>query len=71
MNFDGKKKHRTRIGSGSFIGSNVNLVAPVTIGARSVVGAGSTINKDVPADSLALARSFQIVKEGWTKKKRK
>lgn len=61
-NYDGVKKHRTRIGRGSFIGSNVNLVAPVEIGRRSLVGAGSTITRDVPDGTLAIERGSQIHK---------
>ena len=58
-NYDGRVKHRTRIKDGAFIGSNTALVAPVTVGKRAVIGAGSVITKDVAADSLALARSPQ------------
>ena len=58
-NYDGKTKHQTRIKDGAFIGSNASLVAPVTIGERAIVGAGSVISKDVAADSLALERSRQ------------
>ncbi|MDI6756968.1 MAG: bifunctional UDP-N-acetylglucosamine diphosphorylase/glucosamine-1-phosphate N-acetyltransferase GlmU [Endomicrobiia bacterium] len=61
-NYDGVKKRRTRIGRGSFIGSNVNLVAPVKIGRRSLVGAGSTITRDVPDGTLAVERGSQIHK---------
>ncbi|MCL2771247.1 MAG: hypothetical protein FWD89_02940 [Firmicutes bacterium] len=66
-NYDGKKKHETHIGNGVFVGSNVNLVAPLTIGEKAVIGAGSTIDKDVPAFSLAIARERQINKEGYVK----
>ena len=51
-NYDGKNKHVTRIEDGAFIGSNTNLVAPVTVGKNAFIGAGSTINKDVPENSL-------------------
>lgn len=64
-NYDGKLKHSTTIGNHAFIGSNTNLVAPVKVGDGAVIGAGSTITKDVPADSLAIERSHQIIKEGW------
>ena len=64
-NYDGKSKHATVIGSGVFVGSNTNLVAPVTVGDNATIGAGSTITKDVPARSLAVARSRQFMKEGW------
>jgi bifunctional UDP-N-acetylglucosamine pyrophosphorylase/glucosamine-1-phosphate N-acetyltransferase len=46
------------------------LVAPVKLGARAYVGAASCITKDVPADSLALGRGIQVIKEGWARKKR-
>jgi bifunctional UDP-N-acetylglucosamine pyrophosphorylase/glucosamine-1-phosphate N-acetyltransferase len=62
-NYDGKAKHRTIIGKGAFIGSNVSLVAPLTIGEDALVGAGSTITEDVPAESLALSRPEQISKK--------
>ena len=65
VNYDGKVKHRTTIGEGAFIGCNSNLVAPVTIGNYSYVGAGSTITKDVPDKALAVGRSKQIIKENW------
>ncbi len=58
-NFDGSKNHRTVIGRDAFIGSNASLVAPVEIGDYAVVGAGSTITKNVPANSLAVDRSKQ------------
>ena len=58
-NYDGVNKHKTVIGDGAFIGSNSALVAPVTIGANSLVGAGSVITKDVPDDTLAIARGVQ------------
>jgi bifunctional UDP-N-acetylglucosamine pyrophosphorylase/glucosamine-1-phosphate N-acetyltransferase len=58
-NFDGVDKHVTRIGARSFIGSDVALVAPVTVGDGAVVGAGSVITKDVPAGALAIARGAQ------------
>ena len=67
-NYDGVNKHKTIIGDNSFIGSNVNFVAPVTIGENTVVAAGSTITEDVPSDSLSIAREKQINKEGWNKK---
>jgi bifunctional UDP-N-acetylglucosamine pyrophosphorylase/glucosamine-1-phosphate N-acetyltransferase len=64
-NYDGSHKHRTDIGAGAFIGSNSALVAPVTIGDGAYVGSGSVITRNVPADSLALGRTRQEVKEGW------
>ncbi len=58
-NFDGKRKHKTVIEEGAFVGSNVNLVAPVRVGAGALVGAGSTVTKDVPPGALAIARGRQ------------
>lgn len=67
-NYDGFNKSKTIIGEHCFIGSNTNLVAPVTLGKNSFVAAGSTITNDVPDDSLAIARQRQINKDGWNKK---
>jgi bifunctional UDP-N-acetylglucosamine pyrophosphorylase/glucosamine-1-phosphate N-acetyltransferase len=64
-NYDGFSKHRTEIGDGAFVGSNSTLVAPVTIGEGAFIAAGSVITDDVPADSLAVGRSRQVIKEGW------
>jgi bifunctional UDP-N-acetylglucosamine pyrophosphorylase/glucosamine-1-phosphate N-acetyltransferase len=61
-NYDGKAKHRTKIGAHAFIGSNTALVAPVTVGDGVLVAAGSTITENVPANSLAIARSRQVIK---------
>jgi bifunctional UDP-N-acetylglucosamine pyrophosphorylase/glucosamine-1-phosphate N-acetyltransferase len=69
-NYDGTQKHRTRIGKGAFVGSDSTLVAPVSIGDGAYVGASSCITKDVPADSLAVTRPPQIVKEGWATARR-
>ena len=60
-NYDGKKKHRTVISDNCFVGSDVQFVAPVTIGEGCVIGAGSTITKDVPEGSLAVTRAKQKV----------
>lgn len=65
VNYDGKIKHRTKIGNGAFVGCNSNLVAPVSVGDYSYIGAGSTITKDVPGKALAVGRARQIVKENW------
>lgn len=65
VNYDGKTKHRTVVEEGSFIGSNVNLIAPVTIGKGSFVAAGSTINRSMPAESFAIARGRQVTKENY------
>lgn len=70
VNFDGVKKFRTTIGAGAFIGCNTNLVAPVNVGQGAYVAAGSTITRDVPPQSLAIARSQQTVKHQWVAKKR-
>ncbi|MBD2493346.1 bifunctional UDP-N-acetylglucosamine diphosphorylase/glucosamine-1-phosphate N-acetyltransferase GlmU [Nostoc sp. FACHB-280] len=67
-NYDGVKKHRTKIGDRTKTGSNSVLVAPVTLGDDVYVAAGSTVTEDVPNDSLVIARSRQVVKQGWRKK---
>ena len=69
-NYDGVNKHKTKIGKQVFVGSDSTLVAPVTIEDGAYVGAGSCITKAVPAGSLAVARSHQIVKEGWVAARR-
>ena len=69
-NYDGVKKHETIIEDGVFVGSDTQLVAPVKIGRGAVIGAGSTITKDVPPDALAVARVRQVNKPGWAKKRR-
>jgi len=67
-NYDGFNKSRTEIGSGAFIGSNTALVAPVVVGDGAIVGAGSTISKDVESDSLAVTRAEQRSIPGWAAK---
>ena len=67
VNYDGKKKYRTKVEDNAFVGCNSNLVAPVTIGSNSYVGAGSTITKDVPPQALGVARSKQKNIENWKK----
>lgn len=69
-NYDGVKKHRTVIGDQVFVGSDVQLVAPVTIGRNSLIAAGTTVTQDVPPDSLALSRTPQVNKEGWRLRKK-
>jgi bifunctional UDP-N-acetylglucosamine pyrophosphorylase/glucosamine-1-phosphate N-acetyltransferase len=69
-NYDGVKKHRTVIGDDVFVGSDVQFVAPVTIGRNSLIAAGTTVTQDVPPDSLAIARTPQVNKEGWKLKKK-
>ena len=64
-NFDGYHKHRTDIGEDVFVGSNSALVAPVTIGDRAIIAAGSTVTDNIPADAMAVARGKQETKPGW------
>ena len=64
-NYDGAYKHRTVIGDNVFLGSDTQLVAPVTVEPGATIGAGSTITRDAPADQLTLSRSKQISKSGW------
>lgn len=70
-NYDGVNKSKTVIEQGAFIGSNTALVAPVRIGARATVGAGSTISQDVPAESLVLTRAERKVREHWPRPEKK
>jgi len=70
-NYDGVRKNRTTIGAQVFIGSNTALVAPVRVGDRAYVAAGSTITEDVPADALGIARGRQATKPGWAAARRK
>ena len=65
VNYDGKKKFRTVVKDGAFIGSNVNMIAPVVVGENAVVAAGSTITKDVPKGDMAIARQRQDNLEGY------
>ncbi|HTL33480.1 MAG TPA: bifunctional UDP-N-acetylglucosamine diphosphorylase/glucosamine-1-phosphate N-acetyltransferase GlmU [Kofleriaceae bacterium] len=64
-NYDGVTKHKTTIEEGAFIGSDSQLVAPVTVGRGAYVGSGSTVTKDVPRGALALTRVKQVNVEGW------
>lgn len=66
-NYDGFKKSKTIIGENSFVGSNVNLIAPVTLGKNTFIAAGSTITNNVPDYALSIARQRQLNKEGWNK----
>jgi bifunctional UDP-N-acetylglucosamine pyrophosphorylase/glucosamine-1-phosphate N-acetyltransferase len=64
-NYDGFMKHKTKIGREAFIGSNTALIAPVTIGHGAIIGAGSSIGKDVPENALGITRAPQVNKDGW------
>ena len=64
-NYDGSRKHRTVIGNRVFVGSDTQLVAPVAIGDGATIGAGSTITKNAPGDTLTLARSKQVSIKHW------
>lgn len=68
VNYDGKNKYQTTIEDGAFVGCNSNLVAPVKVGKGAYVAAGSTVTKDVPENSLAIARARQENKEGYATK---
>jgi bifunctional UDP-N-acetylglucosamine pyrophosphorylase / glucosamine-1-phosphate N-acetyltransferase len=70
-NYDGVKKHKTVIEDDVFVGSDVQLVAPVTVGRNSLIAAGTTVTVDVPPDSLAISRTPQVNKEGWKLRKAK
>ncbi len=68
-NYDGQRKHPTKLGDGVFIGSDSQLVAPVEVGDGAYVGAGSTVTENVPSGALALARCRQINLEGWVERR--
>jgi bifunctional UDP-N-acetylglucosamine pyrophosphorylase / glucosamine-1-phosphate N-acetyltransferase len=70
-NYDGEKKHRTIIGDGAFIGSDTQLIAPVTVGKGAYVGSGSTIREDVPPGALAVSAGKQRNIDGWAEKRTK
>ena len=70
VNYDGKKKHRTTIGDNVFVGCNSNLIAPVTLEDGAYIAAGSTINKTVPKDNLAVARARQTNIADWNDKRK-
>lgn len=70
VNYDGKKKHRTTIGNNVFVGCNSNLIAPVTVEDGAYIAAGSTINRTVPKDNLAIARSRQTNIADWNDKRK-
>lgn len=69
VNYDGKNKHRSIVEDNAFVGSNANLVAPVIVRENGYVACGSTITKEVPKGSLAVARGRQENKEGWVERK--
>lgn len=67
VNYDGRNKYQTRVGDDVFVGSNVNLIAPVQVGDGAYVVAGSTITDEVPADGFAIARTRQMTKPNYVK----
>lgn len=70
-NYDGANKHLTKIGDGVFIGSGVNLIAPIEVGAGATIGAGTTLSKPAPEGKLTVARARQMTIDGWQKPKKK
>ncbi|MEP7152826.1 MAG: bifunctional UDP-N-acetylglucosamine diphosphorylase/glucosamine-1-phosphate N-acetyltransferase GlmU [Nitrospira sp.] len=69
-NYDGWKKFQTVVGDQVFIGSDVQLIAPVTVGSGAIIAAGTTVTQDVPADALVLSRVPQVTREGWAARRR-
>lgn len=69
VNYDGKKKYKTKIGNNAFIGCNTNLVSPVEVKDNAYIAAGSTITKEVPSGSLAIARAKQINIDNWVNRR--
>ena len=70
-NYDGYDKFKTEIGAGAFVGSNTALVAPVKVGKGAIIGAGSTITRDVEDDALSVERAEEVQKSGWAARFRK
>jgi bifunctional UDP-N-acetylglucosamine pyrophosphorylase/glucosamine-1-phosphate N-acetyltransferase len=70
-NYDGANKYRTTIGDNAFIGSGVELVAPIDVGEGATIGAGSTISKSAPADKLTLERAKQVTVSSWQRPEKK
>jgi bifunctional UDP-N-acetylglucosamine pyrophosphorylase/glucosamine-1-phosphate N-acetyltransferase len=70
-NYDGANKFATTLGAGVFVGSDSQLVAPVTLGAGAYVAAGTTVTEDVPPGALALSRVRQLNMEGWVERRKK
>jgi len=70
VNYDGVKKHQTVIGDHASVGSDTQIIAPITIGEGAIIAAGSTVTQDVPPDSLAIARVGQVNRVGWAIKRR-
>jgi bifunctional UDP-N-acetylglucosamine pyrophosphorylase/glucosamine-1-phosphate N-acetyltransferase len=69
-NYDGVRKFQTVIGDGVFLGSDTQLIAPVTVGAGAIIAAGTTVTKDVPADALVIGRVPQVNRAGWAARRR-
>lgn len=70
VNYDGYRKHRTTIGDDSFVGSNVNLIAPITLARGAYVATGSTVTDDLAEEDFAIARERQVTKRGYARKLR-
>ncbi|HSL05872.1 MAG TPA: bifunctional UDP-N-acetylglucosamine diphosphorylase/glucosamine-1-phosphate N-acetyltransferase GlmU [Nitrospiraceae bacterium] len=69
-NYDGVGKFQTVIGDGVFLGSDTQLIAPVTVGAGAIIAAGTTVTEDVPADALVIGRVPQVNRQGWAARRR-
>jgi bifunctional UDP-N-acetylglucosamine pyrophosphorylase/glucosamine-1-phosphate N-acetyltransferase len=69
-NYDGANKFKTIIEDDAFIGSDTQLVAPVTVGRGATIGAGTTLTKNAPADSLTVSRAKQMTMGGWVRPKK-
>jgi bifunctional UDP-N-acetylglucosamine pyrophosphorylase/glucosamine-1-phosphate N-acetyltransferase len=69
VNYDGREKHRSVVEDGAFIGCNVNIVSPVTVGENAYIAAGSTVTTDVPAESLSVGRARTKNIPGWVSRR--
>ena len=70
-NYDGVNKFRTEIGDDAFIGSDTQLVAPVSVGRGATLGAGTTLTRNAPEGKLTLSRARQVTVEGWQRPRKK
>jgi bifunctional UDP-N-acetylglucosamine pyrophosphorylase/glucosamine-1-phosphate N-acetyltransferase len=70
VNYDGKRKYRSKIGDRVFIGCNTNLISPVNVGDGAYIAAGTTVTEDVPDDAFAIGRARQTVKRDWQDKRK-
>ncbi|MDR3304622.1 MAG: UDP-N-acetylglucosamine diphosphorylase [Clostridiales Family XIII bacterium] len=69
VNYDGREKRRSTVGGGAFVGCNVNIIAPVSIGEKAYIAAGTTVTRDVPGGSLCVSREKAKIFDGWVERR--